>query len=159
MWPPSERTLEASQGQVTVKPDVAGGVSADVISENGTNNVFINGTVAQINTTLADPDAVTYQSNTSDIVPEFVTIPEGINITKQQAVNRIKSWLQVKSYVFGRFYNRQRLREYTTGKYFEESLERLNWLKKNNNYYTYRSSTAEAAVFCERESGNNRCKS
>ncbi|NET89321.1 MAG: DUF4101 domain-containing protein [Kamptonema sp. SIO1D9] len=58
--------LEVNNGTLTLKSDVANGLSADNIRNNETQQVTLTGTVAQINATLADTAAIAYKGN-----PEF----------------------------------------------------------------------------------------
>ncbi|MCY2987312.1 MAG: hypothetical protein NTY19_05530 [Planctomycetota bacterium] len=48
-------------GKLSVKPDVPGGVPSSGIVGNGTDHVELQGTVAEINTTLADDGDLTYR--------------------------------------------------------------------------------------------------
>ena len=56
-------TLQVSNGNLTVNNSVAGGVAAGNISNNGTGNVTLTGTVSQINTTLAASNGLVYRGN------------------------------------------------------------------------------------------------
>lgn len=56
-------TLAVSNGILTVKDNVAKGLTAKNISENKTQEVTLTGKVEQINATLADSAAITYRGN------------------------------------------------------------------------------------------------
>lgn len=56
-------TLSVSNGTLTVKDNVPKGLTAKNISENKTQEVTVTGKVEQINATLADSAAITYQGN------------------------------------------------------------------------------------------------
>ena len=75
---------------------------------------------------------------------EFVATPYG-KVTKPEAVNLIKSWLQNKKSVFASPYDIETLDKYTTGLYYQGRLDSLNWLKENNAYYSYGKPTVEAS--------------
>ncbi|MEC4893743.1 MAG: IMS domain-containing protein [Oscillatoria sp. PMC 1051.18] len=55
--------LEVNNGTLTLKSDVANGLTADNISNNETQQVTLTGTVAQINATLADTTAIAYKGD------------------------------------------------------------------------------------------------
>jgi len=55
-------TLGATHGTLQVGSTVAGGLTAGQISGNGTSSVVLNGTLAQIDATLADVSGLQYQS-------------------------------------------------------------------------------------------------
>ena len=54
-------TLGVENGTLSIKENVANGISTNDIANNQTSKVTISGTVAEVNTTLADTDAVIYQ--------------------------------------------------------------------------------------------------
>lgn len=54
-------TLKVAHGKLTVKTDVANGVGASAAQGNGTGVVTVTGSLAAINTTLADANGLTYQ--------------------------------------------------------------------------------------------------
>jgi hypothetical protein len=56
-------TLQATNGVLTVKGDVAGGVAATNIQGNGSQSVVLVGTIDQINTTLANQTGLIYKNN------------------------------------------------------------------------------------------------
>ncbi|AFY81265.1 DUF4347 domain-containing protein [Oscillatoria acuminata] len=54
-------TLTVNQGTLTVNSGVTGGLAAANITDNGTNNVTLTGTISQINQVLADATGLLYQ--------------------------------------------------------------------------------------------------
>ena len=56
-------TLSVSNGTLTVNDTVAGGLSAGAITGNGSSSATLFGTIAEINSTLADTSGLTYQGN------------------------------------------------------------------------------------------------
>ena len=56
-------TLEVSRGTLSVKNNMAKGLTAKDITENGKKTVTLKGTIAQINKTLADPNAIIYRGD------------------------------------------------------------------------------------------------
>lgn len=55
--------LQVNEGELLVKENVANGIKKSEIANNQTSKVTISGTVAEINTTLADTDALIYKGN------------------------------------------------------------------------------------------------
>ncbi|MBP0020542.1 MAG: ARC6/PARC6 family protein [Cyanobacteria bacterium SBLK] len=55
--------LRVDRGTLTLKTDVAEGLTADKIRGNKTRNVTLTGTSTQINKTLSDPSALVYRGN------------------------------------------------------------------------------------------------
>ncbi|NEQ75437.1 MAG: DUF4101 domain-containing protein [Okeania sp. SIO2C9] len=167
-------TLEVNRGKLILKTDIAEGLPSDNIKDNETNKVTLDGSVERINNTLAGTNNLIYESNQNysgkDFLtitandgektttkrvpitvndhpklnnPEFVTTSSGRKITRYQAVDRIKSWLKVKSRVFGSSYDRRILRQYTTGKYLRNGIEAINELRSNRQRYTFYTPKTE----------------
>ncbi|NER06741.1 MAG: DUF4101 domain-containing protein [Okeania sp. SIO3C4] len=67
-------TLGVENGTLLVKENVANGISTNDIANNQTSKVTISGTVAEVNTTLADTDAVIYKGNEKFSGADAVTI-------------------------------------------------------------------------------------
>ncbi|MCP2728942.1 nSTAND1 domain-containing NTPase [Limnofasciculus baicalensis] len=70
--------------------------------------------------------------------------PINIPLTEIEAVNLINSWLQAKEQIYAPPFNRELLNQYATGKYFERSIDSIEWLERYSAYYTYSSSIVEA---------------
>ncbi|NES66543.1 MAG: hypothetical protein F6K24_15430, partial [Okeania sp. SIO2D1] len=72
-------TLLVSNGQLTVKPDVVDGLTTEEISNNKTNKVTLTGTVAEVNTTLANSAGIIYQGNQNFSGEDSLIITMSIN--------------------------------------------------------------------------------
>ena len=59
-----EVTLSVTHGTIVVRNDVVNGLSSVQISSNGTDEVVLQGTIAQINATLASINGVVYRGHT-----------------------------------------------------------------------------------------------
>ena len=79
-------TIEVKNGEISVKPDVTNGLTANAISNNKTQKVTLTGTVAQINTTLADPNAITYKGKPTFSGEDPLAIAVNINNTEKGLV-------------------------------------------------------------------------
>ena len=55
--------LQVNEGKLLVKENVENGINKNEIVNNQTSKVTISGTVAEVNTTLADTNAIIYQGN------------------------------------------------------------------------------------------------
>ena len=55
-------TMSVTQGMLTLRTDVVGGLVAGQITGNGTGSLTLSGTIAQIDTTLAQVDGLKYTS-------------------------------------------------------------------------------------------------
>ena len=82
---------------------------------------------------------ITVNDNPTLSIPEFVTTSSGVKITKPEAINLIFSWLKAKQKVFAYPFNSKILEQYTTGKYLSERIGTIQWLRRNNAKYTYKS--------------------
>ncbi len=71
--------LEVSNGILTVKSDVTNGLTTNNISGNEQQKVTLTGTVAQVNTTLADTAAVTYRSKQDFIGEDSLIVTANVN--------------------------------------------------------------------------------
>ena len=83
-------TLEVGNGTLTIKDDVANGVNRGRIQSNKTAIVTLkSSTIAQINTTLKDATAITYQGAENSTAPDNLKITV-IDNGKRTAVKSIK---------------------------------------------------------------------
>lgn len=55
--------LSVVDGVITIKTDVTNGITAGDVSNNGTNNVGVSGTITALNNTLADANGVIYRGD------------------------------------------------------------------------------------------------
>ncbi len=55
-------TMSVTQGTLTLRTDVVDGLVAGQITGNGTGSITLSGTIAQIDTTLAQVDGLKYTS-------------------------------------------------------------------------------------------------
>lgn len=78
--------LEVSHGTLTVKTDVTNGLIANQIIGNKTEKVTLTGTVAQINTTLAGTNALTYRPIKSFTGQDFLTVTGNIKNKKEKGL-------------------------------------------------------------------------
>jgi hypothetical protein len=69
-----QMTFSVLHGKLTVKDSVAGGVPASGIVGNGTQQVVLTGSVAQINATLADSQGLTYRAGQDYNGPDTLTV-------------------------------------------------------------------------------------
>jgi serine/threonine protein kinase len=70
----------------------------------------------------------------------FITTPSSVQISQQDAVNLVNSWLQAKREMFAPPYNRQLAAEITTGKLYNTTAGTngtIDWLQSNNAKYEY----------------------
>ncbi len=67
-------TLAVSNGKLTVRTDVPGGLTAASLAGNGTNSVILTGTVAQINATLAAAGGLVYLGNANYSGADLLTV-------------------------------------------------------------------------------------
>lgn len=77
-------------------------------------------------------------------------IPQSNSLTKEEAVNLIKTWQQAKSRIFGPPFDRQLAANLTTGKVYEDIVKpegSIDWLQKNNAYYQFRKQEAQATGY------------
>lgn len=87
-------TFETSKGIIKVKSNVPGGVVASqAIGGNGTKKVTLDGSIAQINATLADASAITYRgdSNFSGKDSLNITVDNGIKTNTKKIPIAVKS--------------------------------------------------------------------
>jgi hypothetical protein len=87
-------TLSVSQGKLTINNSVSGGVAAGTISNNGTGNVILTGTLSQINATLANATGLNYLGNLDFNGPDTLNISanDGFNTANKNltiAVNPV----------------------------------------------------------------------
>ncbi len=170
-------TMSVTNGILTVKGDVLQGLIAQNITGNKTKTVTFKGTIAQINTILANAAGFIYlgnkdfsgkdslnitvsdngkkpESKTINIsispmnrppqltVAEVVTVGQN-TITQIEAVTLIKSWLNAKKEAYIPPFNPEVIARYTTGEYYKNLIGTVDWLQKNNGYYTYETPTVE----------------
>ena len=69
--------MSVTQGTLTLRTDVVGGLVAGQITGNGSGSIILSGTIAQIDTTLAQVDGLKY---TSPAPISTVTVPLAISI-------------------------------------------------------------------------------
>lgn len=81
-------TLGGKNGTLSVKENVANGISTNDIANNQTSKVTISGTVAEVNTTLADTDAVIYKGNEKFSGADSLTI--AVNEDRSGAKNSVR---------------------------------------------------------------------
>lgn len=180
-----EMVLQVSNGILIVKNDVTDGLTVDDIGNNQTNEVYLLGTINQINNTLKADRSIIYQSNQDfngndsltitaldsdktvagiegkivyppkaldskkdteyiDITIKSVNDPPilGTQLTEEKAITLIQDWLENgKNEAFGSNYNKQIVSQYTTGKYQEKQLGKIDWLIENNTDDTHSSTT------------------
>jgi ELWxxDGT repeat protein len=67
-------TLAVSNGKLTLRTDVPGGLTAASLSGNGTNSVTLTGTVAQIYATLAATGGLVYLGNANYSGADLLTV-------------------------------------------------------------------------------------
>ncbi len=69
-----EVTLSVTDGTLTLKTDVSGGLSTGDVSGAGTKSVTATGTLAQINATLADANGLVYRSDATFSGTDTLTV-------------------------------------------------------------------------------------
>lgn len=70
-------------------------------------------------------------------------------LTEKQAVDLVTSWYRSKSEIFGKSFDSELVKQYTTGKLKEDTLKSdgsMNWLRNNGCYYTYYTSNIEDVI-------------
>ncbi|MCG8408182.1 MAG: Ig-like domain-containing protein, partial [Phycisphaerales bacterium] len=67
-------TVSVGTGALNVADNVADGLTAGDITNNGTTMVTLNGTIAAINNTLADPNGLTYATPLNSNAPDTLAI-------------------------------------------------------------------------------------
>ncbi len=67
-------SLTVNQGTLSIRDDVSGGLVTGEINGNGTSLVILNGSVAKINSTLADPSGLLYQPAPDYSGPDTLTL-------------------------------------------------------------------------------------
>ena len=77
-------TLEVKNGNLSVKEDVVNGLTTDDIVNNQTSRVTMTGTVAQVNTTLTNTDALTYKGNQQFSGTDSLTITVNENRSEEK---------------------------------------------------------------------------
>ncbi len=112
-------------------------------NQNYSGEDSLNVTANNSKNNISETIKITVNDNPVISRPEFVKTSDGTIITKPDAVNVIKSWLQAKTEVFAPPYNLQRLEQYTTGGYLDRQKGSVDWLIQYNGYYTYGSGTVE----------------
>ncbi|MCL2926786.1 MAG: IMS domain-containing protein [Trichodesmium sp. MAG_R01] len=80
--------------------------------------------------------------NDAPILRGFSIVDSSI-LTSETALKVIRSWLEIKGEVLGRYRDRQLLSKYTTGAYYEKTQRTINWLSRNQAYYTYEKPVVE----------------
>ncbi|MDC0836470.1 ARC6/PARC6 family protein, partial [Limnoraphis robusta] len=66
-----------------------------------------------------------------------------IDLTQEQAVTLVNRWLSSKGRIFAAPFDLQLVRQYTSGPLYKNITQpngSIDWLRKNNSYYTYRES-------------------
>lgn len=78
--------LEVSNGTLSLKDNVANGLTADNIKDNKTGKVILSGTAAQIKTTLTDTAALIYRGRKDFSGEDSLIVTGNINRTKQKGL-------------------------------------------------------------------------
>jgi hypothetical protein len=168
-------TLEVDSGRLTVKSDVAEGLTAKEIENNQTGKITLRSSISEINATLNDSTGIVYKSEKDFIGKDtlavsvndgekssngeieitvnddpILEIPEAVTIngnilTKPDAVNIIASWLEAKENALSPPYSRSILERYTTGNYYEGRAGAMGWLRRNGGAYSFSKPTVEPA--------------
>jgi len=76
-------------------------------------------------------------SSTPNSTTFFKSIPNSTTFSKDDAVQLIQDWLDVKKKVFAAPFDRQTAARFNTGKRYQEIIGAIDWLQANKSYYRY----------------------
>jgi hypothetical protein len=166
VFAPSTKLLKGNEltenGKHIIQVSVPTGRTTFTLEMGLGNTVAASTPVVPVTTspvaTTSQPANNPVQPTPTNTVPPVQSNSTGSSLTQDQAVGIVQGWLNSKGQIFGRPFNRQLARQFTTGSLYYDIAEKPNgsidWLRNNNSYYTYSLSRVDN-VWAFDNSGSN----